>query len=72
MCQESGVVSSAPRYKGTMEIDLNRAASLTKEEEQITFSWSGITVKTRASSGRSMFRKSEPIPSKTLVDNSKT
>ncbi len=58
-------------YAQKKTFDLDRTASVTRDEEQITFAWEHLTVKTRASSGRSFFRKSEPRPSKVLVDNSK-
>ncbi len=52
------------------EVDLNRAASLTSDEDQITFSWENITIKTKATSRGLPFGKSESKPSRVLVDNS--
>ncbi len=66
------VGSNAFSPKNNMSaVDLNRAVSITREDEQVTFSWDKLTVKTKATSGRSLFHKADPRPSKTLVNNSK-
>jgi len=44
-------------------------SSFTPPEQQITFSWESLTVKTIEETSKSMFGKSTSRPAKTLVDN---